>query len=177
MWRWYQKSNKATSLSSGYPDNKATAPTFHQVEATTAPPALPANHVTGRNNNIEKVVESLSCQPSDMKEGWRVSLVIQFTPRREGRGNQRRPKQVGMNTKAVVMYCDQNQRHQNFDVPLLPALDQYCGHGLSSLSKLWYWKSLPPISTYGGIFTDEEKHRKDLLIFIYGNTTTVIYGV
>ncbi len=37
---WSQKSNKATSLSSGYPDNKVKAPTSHPVEATTASPCV-----------------------------------------------------------------------------------------------------------------------------------------
>ena len=124
-----------------------------------------ANHVTGRSNNIEKVVERLSCQPSDMKEGRWVSLVIQLLPRQEGRGNQSCPKQVGTDTKAAVIYCNQNQCHQNFDVPPLPASDQYYGHGLISLYKFRYGKSLPPIFTYSGICT-AKKTQKSSIFFI-----------
>ena len=42
-------------------------------------------------------------------------------PRRERRGDQRIPVQVGPDTKAVVVHRDGNKCHQNFKVPSLPA--------------------------------------------------------
>ena len=65
-WGWSQKSNKATSLSSDYPDNKVKVPTSHLAEATMA-----SHCIAGALCEREKSQHRAGCQMPLASIQWR----------------------------------------------------------------------------------------------------------